>query len=234
LDTSDVTAVIPNYRTLDLTRICVASLLRFYPALAVLLIDNGSDDESTAFVRKTAESHDNIVGVLNKVNAGHGPALHQGMGMAGTPCVFTFDSDCEMIEGGLIELMLEHFDAPDIYAIGDLQWVNELGVNVEPGAGLPYVHPAAALWDTRKYFMLAPFNHHGAPCVLNMRSAVGVGFRLVDFGIERIKQYVRHDWCGTRNVVGGIPGWFPPQESLPEQSKSAEEMLRDADPEVVA
>jgi len=47
----DVTAIIPNYRTRDLIQIAVESLLKFYPTLPMIVIDNGSQDASTEYIR---------------------------------------------------------------------------------------------------------------------------------------------------------------------------------------
>lgn len=65
---SKVTAVIVNYKTQDLVATCLESLLRFYPALQVLLVDNGSCDNSTIYITQMAQVMGNISAVLNRGN----------------------------------------------------------------------------------------------------------------------------------------------------------------------
>lgn len=67
-DLSQMTATIVNYRTQDLTAICLESLLSFYPVLQVLLVDNGSRDDSTRYIEQMARTHSNISAILNRSN----------------------------------------------------------------------------------------------------------------------------------------------------------------------
>src|SRR5215210_2081905 len=92
-----ISAVVVNYRTLELTRACVESLLAHYPDLTVILIDNGSGDESSRYVCRLGETMSNVRAVLNPRNLYHGPALDQGVRLARTKYVFTLDSDCEIL-----------------------------------------------------------------------------------------------------------------------------------------
>src|SRR5438876_11166997 len=88
-----VTAVIVNYKTLDLTRRAVETFRGRYPDLSLLLIDNGSADASTEYLLRLGERHGNIRTFVNERNRYHGPALDQGIRLACTPYVFTLDSD---------------------------------------------------------------------------------------------------------------------------------------------
>lgn len=63
-----VSAIIINHKTADLVATCLEGLLTCYPTLQVLLIDNGSRDASTAYIRRMAEEHSNISAVLNQSN----------------------------------------------------------------------------------------------------------------------------------------------------------------------
>jgi len=53
-DLRDITVLIVNVRALELTRGCVESLLAHYPDVRLLLIDNGSADQSTEYLRDVA------------------------------------------------------------------------------------------------------------------------------------------------------------------------------------
>jgi glycosyltransferase involved in cell wall biosynthesis len=205
-----VTALVVNYKTPDLTRRSVESLLGHYPSLAVLLIDNGSGDDSTAVVRELGSEHANVQVQLNERNVHHGPGMDQGIRLASTPYVFTLDSDTETLKGGFLEEMLEHFADPLVYAVGELRYKNRFGYthaywSAEPQATwIPYTHPHAMLLDRAKYLTLAPFIHHGAPCIRNMSAARDAGYVVHHFPIS---EFIRHDAGGTVMTHGfGVRG----------------------------
>jgi glycosyltransferase involved in cell wall biosynthesis len=203
----DVTAVVANYRTLDLTRRCVESFRAHYPDVRLLLIDNGSADESTEYIRGLGEDLPNVSTQLNAENRYHGPALDQGIRSAETAFVFTLDSDCEVVSGGFLERMLQAFAVPETYAIGELRYKNRFGFTYAYGyegrpakeRWIPYVHPYAMLLDRGKYLRLRPFVHHGAPCLRNMRDAKKARLRVLDFPIG---DYVVHRMQGTSASQG--------------------------------
>ncbi len=204
----DITVVIANYKTRDLTQRAISTLLRYYAQVPVLLIDNGSKDASTDLLRDMAERHGNVSVVINDQNRYHGPALHQGIGLAQTEYVFTMDSDCEVIQGGFLEQMAKPFSDPRLYAVGDVRYKNRFGYTYgyatitgheararpENRRRIPYVHPYAMLLDRKKYLELDPFFHHGAPCIKNMRAAKKAGYLVRHFPIH---DYVVHHAEGT-------------------------------------
>jgi glycosyltransferase involved in cell wall biosynthesis len=204
---TQVTAVVVNYRTLDLTRRCAESFRVHYPDVPLLLIDNGSGDESTDYIRAAGDELRNVRAQLNQHNRYHGPALDQGMRLAETAYVFTLDSDCEVLRGGFLEQMLELLAQPGIYAAGELRYKNRYGFTHAYGyqgrtpkrRWIPYAHPYAMLLDREKYLSLRPFVHHGAPSIRNMQDAKRSGLAVVDFPI---REYVAHHMQGTSGSHG--------------------------------
>lgn len=197
-----ITAVVVNYKTLALTRACVESFVARYPDVALILIDNGSGDESTDYVRKIGQAQPNARAVINAQNLYHGPALDQGVRLAETAYVFTLDSDCEVRRPGFLELMLESFDDRATYAVGELRYKNRFGftygydeaAHPERAGRIPYIHPYAMLLDRGKYVDLHPFIHHGAPCIRNMEDAQRAGYTVASFPIG---DFVFHRMQGT-------------------------------------
>lgn len=196
-----ITAVVVNYKTLDLTRRCVESWLAAYPDVPLLLIDNGSGDQSSDYIRQVGSQHEIVTAILNEANYNHGPALHQGIARCSTPYVFTLDSDCEVQRGGFLEAMLALFSDPLLYAVGSLRTMDRYGYELKPGshAYTRYVHPHAMLLDREKYATLPPFVHHGSPCLKNMHAAERRGYHLHDFAVE---QYILHRGRGTCSRYG--------------------------------
>lgn len=212
---TEVTVIAVNYKTSSLIRSCIESLRHHYPDISVVVVDNGSDDDSTAYVASLQDDASYTV-MLNEFNVGHGPALHQAiLHHVITPYFFTLDSDCTIERDGFIEKMAEQLRTDDLYAIGWLRWVNSNGVAYkgEPRDKThltPYIHPSSGLYDRAKYLTLPPFDHRGAPARDNMRIAHERGFRMAAFPIH---DYVTHLKAGTRRMYGGrwnpVPGEQP-------------------------
>lgn len=225
-----ITVVTPNYRTPDLIKQLVGGLLRYYPQVRLLLIDNGSGDDSTEYIRSLASSKYNIRVILNQVNAGHGPAMHQGISICDTPLICLVDSDCIIQKAGGLELLVVPFSDPKVYATGERLLVDAGGNTKKKGA--PYIHPSRLMIDRLKYWKLPPFNHHGAPVAANMFGAVKAGYRLVD--LPGINEYMYHPGQGLIKSGShkrfGIPGWRLPAHYHPKDAPTAEERLKDTRP----
>jgi glycosyltransferase involved in cell wall biosynthesis len=207
-DLRDLTVLIVNFRTLGLTRGCVESLLAQYPNVALLLIDNGSGDESTEYLRDLGRRLPNVDAVFNAQNRYHGPGVDQGIRHCATPYVFTLDSDCAVRQGGFLEAMRSLFEEePRLYAVGELRYKSRYGYTFGYGEAarsgrrkrIPYVHPWGMLLDRRKYLTLKPFVHHGSPCLWNMRDAQARGYLVHDFPMW---DYVEHFGRGTSSRHG--------------------------------
>lgn len=197
----DVTVLITNYKTYELTAQCVSSLLTHYPEVNVLLIDNGSQDESTAYIQRVSEEHENVKSLINEQNRYHGPAMDQGIRVSNTRYVFTLDSDCEIIKKGLLERMVKEFEEPTLYAIGRLVYMDRYGYETTSKLHkrIKYVHPYAMLLDKQKYLCLKRFVHHGSPCIQNMKDAQRSGYKLMNFPLH---DFIFHHGRGTCSKYG--------------------------------
>jgi len=156
-------------------------------------------------VRKLAKQ-DHITHIENAKNKFHGPAMNQGIRAAGTPYVFTLDSDTKVLKGGFLELMLKQFqDDPLLFALGWLRYTNAQGIaspKQELKRGMKYVHPYAALMDRKKFLRLpARFLPAGAPSTKVMWMADKKGYHLESFPI---KKYIWHKIAGTRGLFDGV------------------------------
>ena len=198
----DLTTIVVNFRTRDETRTCLTTLRAAYPTLNAIVIDNGSADESTEFLRQF-DAEDRFARVIfNEANVFHGPALDQGMREADTRLVFLLDSDCEIRHSGFLEPLVEAFsDDPLLYAIGKRGYANRWGYGPisRRERWTYYVHPFAAVVDRGKYFTLPPFVHHGAPLYRNMWGATRAGYHLRHVMIE---DHVLHRRRTTARVHG--------------------------------
>lgn len=209
---AQVTVVLTNYCTKELTTTALGTMLLHYPKIAVILIDNGSKDDSTEYIR-IADKNANITSVLNERNLGHGPAMNVGIRLAKTRYVFLYDSDASLRRAGLLEAMLAEFakNPKKLYAIGWLRNVDRFSGVPMKKSGMPYVHPHAAMIDRGKFLQLTSMEHSGAPCTGNMRTALAKGFQIKDFPL--LKNYVKHLEAGTRRRFDGH--WKPKATTKP-------------------
>jgi len=205
--TLPVTAVIINFKTPDLIRRVVTSFRQYYPTVPLLLIDNGSHDESVTVLEEFQQQTPAFTEVIiNDRNLHHGPVMDQALRYLRTPYALFIDSDCEIIKGGFIELMLAPLrEEPRAYAIGKRIFMNKRGFDVpESSKAFPYIRPICMLMKRELYLTLPPFEHHGTPCLKNMISAVKRNLQLIDFPIE---EYIRHEGRGTASRFGYNLGW---------------------------
>ena len=215
---SQVTVVLTNFCTKELTSEAIRTMLLYYPKIHIILIDNGSKDESTLYVKTVGEMHSNITAILNEKNIGHGLAINQGIKLVKTPHILLYDSDASLKRTGLLEAMLAEFAKnPKLYAIGWLRKVDRFsGVPMGVKGGMAYVHPYAAMIDREKFLQLKSMEYSGAPCTANMRSALEKGYQIKDFPL--LQDYVKHLVAGTRRRFDGH--WRPRATDKPKVWKS--------------
>ena len=202
-----VTAVIVNFKTIDLTRSAVETLRMAYPDVPLILTDNGSQDSSTQLVAKF-NKREGITAILNDQNLGHGNAIEQAFVKVRTEYVFLMDSDCIVKKSGFLAKMIAACEEHNLYATGWLRWVDKLSgvprewhLDTPPSERfIPYIHPAAGLYHMPTYYKLPPAFHHGAPLLQNMVAAYERGLKVKSFPIF---QYVDHLIAGTRRMYGG-------------------------------
>lgn len=198
---NNITAVIINYQTPELTEEAIRSLKNFYPEIKLILIDNGSKDNSVEKFKTLITQHKNIELLSNKKNIHHGPAMHQAVNYATTDYALFIDSDCKVVKGGFLEEMLKLIESDKLnYAVGKLIFLNKRGFVIDDTKkGFPYIRPICMLMRCDIYKKLPPFQKHGSPCLKNMITAASKGFKLIDFDIEK---YILHLGRGTASKYG--------------------------------
>ncbi|RMF60628.1 MAG: glycosyltransferase, partial [Bacteroidetes bacterium] len=75
---ASLTAVVINYQTPDLLETAVRSFHRAYPTVPLLVIDNGSQDDSRARIEALGQELGPVLTpLLLEENIYHGPAMHR-------------------------------------------------------------------------------------------------------------------------------------------------------------
>lgn len=110
-----LTCVIPSYNSAAYLERAVDSLLPGGEEMDILIVNDGSTDETGAIADRLAAEYPSIVRVHHQENGGHGSALNYGFTHAEGIYFKVVDSDDRLIKEhipGLMDLLREH-SAPD-------------------------------------------------------------------------------------------------------------------------
>ena len=106
-----LTCVVPCYNSAAYMERAVDSLLAGGEEMEVLIVDDGSADETGAIADRLEKEHPSVVRVHHQANAGHGSALNYGIDHAEGVYFKVVDSDDRMVKEnlpGLMDLLREH------------------------------------------------------------------------------------------------------------------------------
>ncbi|MDO8549783.1 MAG: glycosyltransferase family A protein [Ignavibacteria bacterium] len=194
-----ICTVVINYQTPDLLKIAVESFRKFYPTFDLLIIDNGSKDNSREVIKDLQSKSPLYTKTLFlEENIFHGPAMHHAIKEFNYDYLFFLDSDTETHKGAFLEEMAEILNSSDrVYGTGRFLTLNKRGFQSSKGISIPA--PAYMMIKRNLYFQFPPFEHHGMPVLKNFSKALKLGFEFKEFPIEN---YIEHLWRGTAGRFG--------------------------------
>ena len=202
---NDLCVVCINFQTPDLLEVAIGSFRKFYPTTQLLLVDNGSKDNSADRIRQLEKNYSGFTkSLLIEKNIFHGPAMDRAITMVSNEHVFFLDSDTETRQGGFLEKMISEFASQKVYAVGRIDTVNKRGFHSQRGT--PIVLSPYMMLRRTLYHDFPPFEHRGMPTLRNFASAQGKGYELKSFPVEK---YIVHFGRGTASRYGyglGIQG----------------------------
>lgn len=88
-----VTFVIPCYNSADYLANCIDSLLPAKDDIEIIVVNDGSTDDTRKIANKYKKKYPNVVTVINKKNGGHGSAVNAGLAAAKGLYFKVVDSD---------------------------------------------------------------------------------------------------------------------------------------------
>jgi cellulose synthase/poly-beta-1,6-N-acetylglucosamine synthase-like glycosyltransferase len=113
-----VSILIPAYNEeLSLGKTVESVIALDYPKskYEIIIIDDGSTDETGKIGKELSKKHRNII-YLRKKNGGKGSALNYGIEKAKGEFIVTFDAD-SMVNKDALSLMIPHFSNPRVMAV---------------------------------------------------------------------------------------------------------------------
>jgi hypothetical protein len=204
---NNITVLICQKKTRDEIKLCLESLLSFYPDIPVLIVDGNSQDESIMYLRVKSAMYPNVkVWERDGLNS-HGITMDEAIrNYIDTDYVLLMDSDVITMRYGFIEGMLDQFKHDNnLYATGNLMLVtrkNEgCGTPFDSTDILRYAHPCCSIYRIPTYKILTPFEDHGAPCAKNM---IHAEMENLNIGYYPVDKYTVHlsgaSWCVPKTV----------------------------------
>ena len=113
--------IIVTWRNLMLTRLCLESVLRNteYANYEIIVVDNNSDDGTSAYLQEMAARHDQIKILLNQHNYGFAKANNQGIALSRGEYLVLLNNDTIVPPGWLSRLLL-HLQDDSVGMVGPL------------------------------------------------------------------------------------------------------------------
>jgi glycosyltransferase involved in cell wall biosynthesis len=110
MNVDDVTFVMPSYNTLSFTMMAYHSIRKYYPENEIIILDDGSTDNSFGWIDEQLKLDDNLRGWFNITGniIGHTITYDIGIKMAKNPLVSIFHSDMICCRGYL-ENLIKHW-----------------------------------------------------------------------------------------------------------------------------
>ncbi len=112
-----VSILIPHYKTLDLTKLCLRSIRKYSDAdkIKIFVIDNGSKDESTEYLKTIPwiELIERDVDENESPAESHSNALDLALSKVETPYVLSIHTDTIVCHPEWLNFLLEEIEAED-------------------------------------------------------------------------------------------------------------------------
>lgn len=119
--TSTVEVIIPVYNAPEFVERCICSLLEHAEGqVDFLLINDGSDDQTTDLLRRLASDKDNVRLIEHQENQGYTRAVNTGLRESTADYVILLNSDTEVSSGWIRRLVLCASSDPRIGIVGPL------------------------------------------------------------------------------------------------------------------
>jgi len=128
-----VSLIVITYNNLELTQLCLTSLLRntTYPNYEIIVIDNHSTDDTPTYLSYLANYYPHLTFILNSKNRGFAYANNQGLARATGEYLVLLNNDT-IVPPGWLNRLVSHLVDPTIGIVGPVTNFagNEAQINV--------------------------------------------------------------------------------------------------------
>lgn len=114
-----VSIVVVSYLNVELTRLCIESVLdtQTWPRIELIVVDNASTDGTRAYLRYLARERPEVRVILNDENRGFAAANNQGVAVTRGDYIVLLNNDT-VVPRGWLEPMIAHLADPTIGLVG--------------------------------------------------------------------------------------------------------------------
>ncbi|MBN4081096.1 glycosyltransferase [Caldithrix abyssi] len=118
--TSMVSIIIPVFNKVDFTRKCIASILQNtdYPVYEIIIVDNGSSDGTSGYLKEISRQHKHIRVITNRDNLGFAKANNRGVSNARGEYILCLNNDTEAFEDWMAPMVKILQSDPSVGAVG--------------------------------------------------------------------------------------------------------------------
>ena len=197
-----VSVIVVTYNNLDYTMNCLDSLQRFsdWSELEIIVVDNASQDDTPAFLRKWASEGDLRHVILNTDNRGFAAANNQGLAAASGAYMVLLNNDTFVTRGWVRSLLAHLRRDPAVGLVGPVtnNIGNEARVDTDYGVDMEAMARFANEYTARHAGRAFGIDNLAFFCVAMSRStyqaigpldeAFGIGFFEDDDYCRRVEQ----------------------------------------------
>ena len=115
LESGRFTVITVNWNTAEFLRELLRGVEKFSPDAEVIVVDNGSSDNSRSLIRAS-----NVRSILLPINVGHGPALDIATSRVRTEFFATLDVDAFPVRGDWLEVLRAELDRGNVVVGGHM------------------------------------------------------------------------------------------------------------------
>ena len=211
-DKPEMTIIVPNYKTPELTKICLRSLRKYTDCsrVKVVVIDNDSNDESLEYLRSLKW----ITLMERKTGnegcaAMHAKALDMVMETVDTPLVLVMHTDTIIIHENWLDFLLKKiYASPDIAGVGSWKletvppvkaffkrietWIRRVILKKKILDRKHYFRSHCALYKSSAVRETKGFFDNESACLSMFRILSDKGYKLPFIESEELSTYIRH------------------------------------------
>jgi hypothetical protein len=180
----DLTVIIPNFNTRELTLKCIDSIIKYNEnglSYEIIVVDNGSFDKSAEFIQK---KYPKVKVLKNEVNLGFAKACNKGIKLSRGRYVLLLNSDTAVMEGSLERLVDFAEKTKDAGVVGS-QLINSDGSIQASVVRLPTLLGAIKKYWFGKKGSFGFYVPRGSEAV-RVEAVVGASFLITPEALKRV------------------------------------------------